>query len=160
MSKYWSHYSQSAKWSRWSRTQACTVVFSAKSNIWPNPCLGPAFAPAGALLSAVQISMCGSAMGSGFSELLLGEVRPSWRRVREGSWIWESLSGFPGPPTGWLTPGMVRRYLSLHVPHPHLQICHQTACTRLHEVPLLTSSADKQLRGVERRTEEQRLEIE
>lgn len=46
MSKYWSHYSQSAKWSHQSGTQPCTVAFFVeRSNIWPNPSLGPALGP-------------------------------------------------------------------------------------------------------------------
>lgn len=102
MSKYWLHYSQSAKWSHRSRTQPCTVAgFFKGSNIWPNPSLSPALAPAGALLSAVRISMCGSAPGSGFSELLLGAVKPLQRCAWIGSWN-SSCSASSGRWTGWL----------------------------------------------------------
>lgn len=47
----------------------------------PNPRPGPALGPAGALLSAVHISVRASALGSGFSQLLLHAVRPPQRRV-------------------------------------------------------------------------------
>lgn len=47
--------------------------------MWLNPSLRLPLAPAGALLSAVNISMCSAASGSGFSafsELLLGAGGP------------------------------------------------------------------------------------
>lgn len=94
MSQYWLHYSQSAKWSHRSRTQTCTVVFFERSNMWPNPSFSHALTPASALLSAVHFSMCGSAPGSGFSELLLGAVRSSRQCV------WARASA--GAPKGWL----------------------------------------------------------
>lgn len=71
------------------------------SNMWPNPRIGPALGPAGALLSAVHISMRVSAPRSGFSGLLLGAVRPPQQSVCRGSW--NSLcSGYLGALTGWL----------------------------------------------------------
>lgn len=58
----------------------------------PNPRPGPALGPAGALLSAVHISVRVSALGSGFSELLLDAVRPPQRRRSRNS----SRSGYFG----------------------------------------------------------------
>lgn len=56
-------------------------VFFSGSSMCPNPRLGPALGPAGALLSAAHISMRVSALGLGFSELLLVAVGPPQRRV-------------------------------------------------------------------------------
>lgn len=88
MSKYWLHCSQSAKWNHQSRRQPRTVGFFSPSffplwgsNMCPNPRLGPALGPAGALPSAVHISMRVCALESGFSELLLHAARPPQRRV-------------------------------------------------------------------------------
>ena len=121
-----------------SRALCC---FLKGSNIWPNPSLGPALTPAGALLSAVHISMCGSASGSGFPRLLLGAVRPSRQQhIWMASWKLKSLRarGFLRG-TDWPTPKLVWQC----VLHPHLHTCHRTGCARLNESSLLTSSADK-----------------
>jgi len=144
MSKYWLHYSRSAKWSHQSRTQPCTVVFFLKGVI-----SGLIPASAGALLSAVHISMCRSASGSGFSELLLGAVGPSRRRrVRIGSWI--SKSSCSGASSGHVA----EPYLSPHGPRPRLHTCHRTGRAppqwRLSVDFLCWQARRDQLHGVER----------
>lgn len=110
----------------------------------PNPRPGPALGPAGALLSAVHISVRASALGSGFSELLLHAVRTSAAA---------RLLGAPETPRAPATSGhWLRKNMSLRAvpprptPHPHpyaLHTCHQTGRARLTESSLLTSSADK-----------------
>lgn len=144
MSKYWLHYSQSAKWSHQSRTQPCTVVFFERSNIWPNPSVSqPSPQPVHFFL--LCISACVALRWAQVSQSsCLVAVRPSRQFVWIGSWISKSSCSLRFPQgTYWLTPKMVRQKLSSHVPHPHLHICHQTHRTRLNESSLLTSSADK-----------------
>lgn len=86
--------------------------------------------------------MCGSAPGSGFSEILPAAVGPLWWCA----WI-GSLNHFVlGPPQGPHQPAtrMVWRYLSSHDPHFCLHTCHQTHFDGVTENTMLTSSADRQ----------------
>lgn len=92
--------------------------FFERSNIWPNPSLSHALAPAGALLSAVHFSMCTSASGSGFSELPLGAVRSSRQCIWTGSWICWSFCARASSEalTGWLPSWYDTTWV--HVPSP------------------------------------------
>lgn len=107
----------------------------------------PASAPAGALLSAVRISMRGSAPGSGFSELLLGAVRPS-RRCALLNRLLKLSSCFRGLPrggrwTGWLPrDGMAVSEFPCSSPPPYIHVIRlavPASMKALCWLPLLTS---------------------